>query len=327
MEKYYSTPTWGQYADLLNQPLNHSLTKINDELFAKLGKLYLKRFGFYSVIYRHDEHKIWLKMYYYKSLIENDKREIEYFINHMYACEIPDLTYDECNLIHIPIVAPRDIIAINALNSFAETERYLQGLMAETDYISYNPNRHEGGTTWGSGNFEMVDYLRMKRLLFEGFLEPGYEDNLEEINVTPLSKNERGTSHSFYFNRPNYVLCVCDTQFRISWEFLKDGEQIEIPIKFKWKDVDFDLIVRSELTNRSLQVTAEINYFDVKAKCGFGIGTIGGGSIGKQPDIRIGNHLLVVNFGRNYVSLTIREIQFFMHHNTEDVRTDFSFFI
>lgn len=327
METHYSTPTLGRYADLLNKPLSTSLNKINEELFTKLGQLYLERFGFFTVIYRFQNRKIWLKVYYFKSLIEYNKREVEAFINQMYACEFPELQYDECNMIHLPVKASRDVKALKKLETSAETEDYLQGIMSPNDYISYNPTTREGGTTWGSSEPNHNDYLRWQRMLFEGFLEPGYEDSLDELTTSPYQANYNCTAHKICFQNPKYKLSMGDGYFMISWETLLKYEHIDIPIKFQWKGVDFQMTIYSEITGRSFHCAAEIHYFDIQARCGIGMSTLGGGYIGKHPDIRIGRHQLIFSFGKTHVHLSFRELDFAMHDDTKAVPTDFTFFL
>lgn len=181
-------PTFGYYRSLVNEKAPDEFSEMNDWFFIEFSKVSLIKFGFVSVIrYLHDD-VLYLKLYYLSDTIRDSKREIDDFVCAFYAHEKFNLKYSKCNILKIPLEGTFSAKSIENQISIKALEFLLQSRLNDKSWIGVYPSGTMGSFTHYNPNQPLSTYNKWKSLLFEGYLEPGYEERLKQEEMESNSR-------------------------------------------------------------------------------------------------------------------------------------------
>jgi len=183
--------TFGYYKNLVNEKVPNEFSVMNDWFFTEFSKISIVKFGFVSVIRYLHEDTLYLKLYYLSDIIRGSEREIDDFVCAFYAHGKFELEYSKCNILRIPLEQPISAESIEKLTNIKDLEFLLQSQLNGKSWIGVYPSGTMGSFTHYNPNQPLSIYNKWKSLLFEGYLELGYEDRLKQEEMESNSKNNQ----------------------------------------------------------------------------------------------------------------------------------------
>ncbi len=303
MRNYHnSIPTFGQYSTLINEKVTPEISGLNEYHYSNFYKRCLIENGFISVVrYVHDE-TIYLKLYYFEKKVRDNKREMEQFVSSFYLHESPQLNYSNCNILRILLKTDIEKDAILKQEDVAAVESLLQLQLNEDSWVGVDITGTSGGLTMGA-NRDFAIHQHRKSLLAEGYMKPDYTEKVNQY--IPEQDSDKSYTYNKVFRESDGLLMnVSLYKIVLSWDAPPFEVQVSYSIKFKWKSTQFKLTVLEYYGQRSNTIKAIVEYLDKSYTFGFGRSSVGAGSIGETPDIRIGNEKLKFQFGKNTISIT-----------------------
>ena len=189
-ESLYVRPTFGYYRNLVNEKAPNEFSEMNEWFFTEFSKISLIKFGFVSFIRYLHEDTLYLKLYYLYDTIRDSKREIDDFVCTFYAHEKFELKYSKCNILHIQLKGTFSAKSIENQTTIKALESLLQSRLNDESWVGVFRSGTMGAYTNFNPNKPFSIYNRWKSLLFEGYLEPGYEEGLKKEEMeTSLQKD------------------------------------------------------------------------------------------------------------------------------------------
>lgn len=300
MRNYHnSIPTFGKFKNLLNEKVKQEFAIINDWHFDNFFKYCLIQCGFIGVIRYLYDNTLYLKLYYFDSVVRDNKREMETFVSSYFLHEKHALSYSACNIIRIPLKFQMDGEAIQAQKNMQSLESLLQLQLNEDSWISVAPTGTSGGLTI-SANPDKLVHEQRKKLLVDGFFNsnPGQEILVSSKTNPPsfwnkISRESDGVKINLSANK-----------IVLSWNSVPLETRAIHSIKIKWCGVLLSITVNEYYAQRSNTIQAVVEYLNQSFSFGVGRCSLGAGCFGQPPNISIGNKALKFQFGKNCFSIT-----------------------
>jgi hypothetical protein len=189
-ESLYVRPTFGYYRNLVNETAPDQFSEMNEWFFTEFSKISLIKFGFVSFIRYLHEDVLYLKLYYLSDTIRDSKREIDDFVCTFYAHEKFELKYSKCNILHIHLKGTFSAKCIENQTTIKALESLLQSRLNDESWVGVFSSGTMGAYTNFNPNKPFSIYNRWKSLLFEGYLEPEYEEGLKQEEMESNSQND-----------------------------------------------------------------------------------------------------------------------------------------
>jgi hypothetical protein len=298
---YNSKPTYGKFSDLINEQPSVEVAELNELHFQSYFKDCLISHGFLSIVRSVNETTLFLKVYYFEKVVRENRREMEQFVSSFYLHESPQLQYQQCNLIMIPLKFEIDVEAITNQSTVASLESFLQFHLNPESWVGIDTTGSTGSLTMGA-NPDALTHQRRKKLLNEGFMKPDYEEKVQQW----MSSNKYVKTQPIKIQRESDGLNLTLTQDKIilSWECVPLEVTVSYSIIFNWKGVRINLMVMEYYGQRSNTIKAKVQYLGNSYSFGVGRSSVGAGAMGEKPNIAIGNNKLKFEFGKRCMSIS-----------------------
>lgn len=300
MRNYHSSiPSFGKFKNLLNEKVKQEFAIINDWHFDNFFKYCLIQCGFIGVIRYLYDNTLYLKLYYFESMVRDNKREMETFVTSYFLHENHQSQYSACNIIRIPLNFKLDAEAIQAQKNMQALESLLQLQLKEDSWISVDPTGTSGGLTIGANPDKLIHEQR-KKLLVGGFFNstPKQELVVSSKNNPPCFWNKITRESD------GVKINLSANKIVLSWNSVPLETRAIHSIKIKWCGVLLSITVNEYYGQRSNTIRAVVEYLNQSFSFGVGRCSLGAGCFGQSPNISIGNKALKFQFGKNSFSMT-----------------------
>lgn len=167
----YLEQTIGYQMPVLTQPVSEWVHRINYSALNEFAKKSIIRYGFFPVLRLQKDDTIFIKMYYYPSIVGRSLREIEDYATTFFSVNA-SLNYSRCDIIRIKLTKRFPHEVIHACSCMEELETILLKSLDSREFLFLNDRKESGYTT---GCFRAEHLQKWTKLLEEGYLDLAYE--------------------------------------------------------------------------------------------------------------------------------------------------------